>query len=451
VRRCLRRAELIEPQAMSDFALVCRIEDAYLEMQPIDDAANDMAGALSLRRLLVETLIGRYVDAFELFLNDVTVSGPENVSVAQALDLLRLGAQAREDEIAREFFLLGSDEDLRSYWVALASSPFLEQLRAFLRRYGHRSLHESDSSVPRFREDPVPILRAVAATVRTAEVEMPEARLARQRAAAAAAWEALRTRLPAWERWLPLRLLIAKQTVRTMQLLMRYREGFRSEMARMIGERRRLELALGRRWQEQEYLDQAADLYWLRLDELRRATEERPFKSILRSIVRDRKAEYERLARLDVPNLMLETDGGMRAALAPPPSEASPEHGLVLRGQPVSSGIAEGEVRVIHHPDDAAGMEPGTILVCPVVGPSWGPLYSIAGGLIVEMGGALSHGAILAREYGLPTVTNIPGVTRALRTGDRVLLNANQGIIWRAPERQAASRAHAATDGPAED
>jgi pyruvate,water dikinase len=112
--------------------------------------------------------------------------------------------------------------------------------------------------------------------------------------------------------------------------------------------------------------------------------------------------------------------------------------------------VAEGEVRVIQHPDDATGMEPGTILVCPVVGPSWGPLYSIAGGLIVEMGGALSHGAILAREYGLPTVTNIPGVTRALRTGDRVLLNANQGIIWRAPERPAATRAHAAGDRPAE-
>ena len=94
-------------------------------------------------------------------------------------------------------------------------------------------------------------------------------------------------------------------------------------------------------------------------------------------------------------------------------------------------------------------MAPGTILVTPVVGPSWGPLYSVAGGLIVEMGGALSHGAILAREYGLPAVTNIPGVTRALRSGDRVLLNACQGVIWRAPERRSAC-AQGKTDSGAE-
>jgi phosphohistidine swiveling domain-containing protein len=436
VARCVRAAEAIEPDDMGDFALVCRIEDAFLEMQPIDDAANDVGGALSLRRLLVEWLVGRHVDSFDLFLNDVIVSGPENASVAQALDLLRLAAMAREDEEARAFFL-GSDEDLRSYWVALASIPFLEQLRAFLRRYGHRSLHESDSSVPRFREDPMPILRAIAAMVRAPQVEMPEQRLERQRAAASSAWRQAWRRLPAWEKLLPVRYLAARQTVRTLRLLMRYREGFRSEMARMIAERRRLETALGRRWQERGYLERAEDIYWLRLEELRRATEERPFKSILRSIVRDRKSEYERLAALDVPNLMVEVDGTLRPAReAAAEVEASPEDGLVLRGQPVSSGITEGVVRVIERPEDAAGMAPGTILVSPVVGPSWGPLYSIAGGLIVEMGGTLSHGAILAREYGLPTVTNIPGVTRALRTGDRVLLNANLGIVWRAPERE---------------
>src|SRR5439155_12579048 len=131
---------------------------------------------------------------------------PENVSVAQALELLRLSALAREDEETRAFFL-GPEEELRGYWAALASHPFLEEFRDFLKRYGHRSLHESDSSVPRFREDPMPILRAIAATVRAADLEMPEQRLERQRAAAAAAWKRLWSRLPLWERALPLRYL----------------------------------------------------------------------------------------------------------------------------------------------------------------------------------------------------------------------------------------------------
>src|SRR5205823_8626006 len=185
-----------------------------------------------------------------------------------------------------------------------------------------------------------------------------------------------------------------------------------------------------------ENLERAEDIYWLRLDELQRATEERAFKSVLRSIVRDRKAEYDRLGRMSLPNIIIETVRGIREAAEAPPIKASSEDGLVLHGQPVSSGMTEGEVRVILRPEDAAGMEPGTILVTPVDGPSWGPLYSVAGGLIVEMGGALSHGAILAREYGLPAVTNIPGVTRALRTGDRVFLNANTGIVWRRSEER---------------
>jgi pyruvate,water dikinase len=163
--------------------------------------------------------------------------------------------------------------------------------------------------------------------------------------------------------------------------------------------------------------------------------QDRPFRASLRKLVRDRQREYERLACLEVPNLVLETEDGIRPIHSEPQITATEEDGLVLRGQPVSSGMVEGEVRVVRRPDEAIGVEPGTILVLPVVGPSWGPLYSVAGGLIIEMGGNLSHGAILAREYGLPAVTNIPGATRALRSGDRVFLNANTGIIWRAPER----------------
>src|SRR5262249_24430488 len=155
----------------------------------------------------------------------------------------------------------------------------------------------------------------------------------------------------------------------------------------------------GRRWHERGFLERPEEIYWLRLDELQRATEERAFKSVLRSLVRDRKAEYERLGRMSVANIIIETAAGGRGLGEAAPAEVNPEDGLVLRGQPVSSGIIEGEVRVIQRPEDAAGMAPGTILVTPVVGPSWGPLYSLAGGLIVEMGGALSHGAILAREY----------------------------------------------------
>jgi pyruvate,water dikinase len=73
----------------------------------------------------------------------------------------------------------------------------------------------------------------------------------------------------------------------------------------------------------------------------------------------------------------------------------------------------------------------GDTLVTPTLDPSWIPLFTVASGLVVETGGTLSHGSIIAREYGLPTVVNIPGITRILKTGERVLFDGSAGTLRR--------------------
>ena len=94
-------------------------------------------------------------------------------------------------------------------------------------------------------------------------------------------------------------------------------------------------------------------------------------------------------------------------------------------------GRVEGRVTVLDGPHQVDRVRPGDILVAPTLDPSWIPLFTLASGLVVEMGGTLSHGSIIAREYGLPTVVNLPGITRALRSGDRVLLDGGAGIVRR--------------------
>ena len=97
----------------------------------------------------------------------------------------------------------------------------------------------------------------------------------------------------------------------------------------------------------------------------------------------------------------------------------------------MSAGYAEGPVCLLLSPNDTKKVKRGDILVSPVIDPGMAPLMGLAAGLVVEMGGTLSHGAIIAREYGLPAIANVPGITRLLRDGERVAVDATAGTITR--------------------
>ena len=110
---------------------------------------------------------------------------------------------------------------------------------------------------------------------------------------------------------------------------------------------------------------------------------------------------------------------------APPPAQA---HGT-LRGVAASGGRVTGKARVIFDPKDAAQLEKGEILVTPSTNPAWSPLFLQAAALVTEIGGTLSHGAILAREYGIPAVLNVRQATQQIRSGQTVLVDGYAGTI----------------------
>jgi pyruvate,water dikinase len=108
-----------------------------------------------------------------------------------------------------------------------------------------------------------------------------------------------------------------------------------------------------------------------------------------------------------------------------------PAGGDVLRGTPASSGVVEGRARVLHSASQMSELEAGEILVVHTTDVGWTPLFCIAAGVVTELGGPLSHAAVVARELGVPSVVNVDGVTRALKTGDRVRLDGDRGIVER--------------------
>ena len=103
----------------------------------------------------------------------------------------------------------------------------------------------------------------------------------------------------------------------------------------------------------------------------------------------------------------------------------------MLRGIAISAGVAKGPVRLVRSTADWPRVRAGDILVVPVIDPGMAPLFGMAAGLIAEMGGTLSHGAIIAREYGLPVLVNVPYATSLLRENEQVEIASSTGRISR--------------------
>jgi pyruvate,water dikinase len=103
----------------------------------------------------------------------------------------------------------------------------------------------------------------------------------------------------------------------------------------------------------------------------------------------------------------------------------------ILVGRPVSRGVVEGPVRVALTLGEAAALRHGEILVAPITDVGWTPYFSMVAGLATDVGSAVSHGAVIAREYGLPAIVNLRTATKEFKTGDRVRLDADRGVLTR--------------------
>lgn len=123
------------------------------------------------------------------------------------------------------------------------------------------------------------------------------------------------------------------------------------------------------------------------------------------------------------------------ATRSPPPATLStaPLDVTATRfhGMPVGGGVAVGQVRRLYSPEQGQRLQLGEILLVPSTDPAWTPLFLKAGGLIMETGGFLSHGAIVAREFGIPAVVNLPGILQALEEGETVEVDGDRGVIRR--------------------
>lgn len=153
-----------------------------------------------------------------------------------------------------------------------------------------------------------------------------------------------------------------------------------------------------------------------------------------RELAMDRIVRRESWLAKNAPDLITEEPDGRMTV---PPAQAAPATGNgAWSGLGVSPGRAEGVVRILRNPGECGRLQFGDVLIAPSTDPGWTPLLQRAAAIVVETGGFLSHGSIVAREFGIPAVANIPGILGVLRDGERIEVDGSNGLVTRLESRR---------------
>ena len=342
------------------------------------------------------------------------VTGIEGLPSAEpALALQALSAKvAASSSLATLFRGDADDATLRD---ALRGDPLQADLSAFLRRYGHRGVAEAELKRPCWREDPAQLISLIRNNLRPGAATPVDLRERQKRAHK----EAL-SRLDglSWWRRRWLGLLIERARAGFLQ-----RETMKDLVIRGLDRSRLVYREINRRLVSRGLTTSPDDMFFLLWAEVQSLVAGNRSKEDIVRVIDERKRDYLWSLQVEVPKLQEGTARTLDADDAPA--------GLELGGMGVSPGRVTGVARVVTDPRSNAYIEPGEILVAPVTDVAWTPLFAQAAGLVVEVGGLLSHGSIVAREYGVPAVVGVAGATRTIQTGDRISLDGATGRVFK--------------------
>ncbi len=415
-------AELLKEKVQDDNAEVVKQLQAQLaRMRTPDDLFLLQTSSSALFVLL--DLVEKYCPDEGYAITAALLSGGEaSVTAAQSYDLLELARIAANDGAALQW-LRSADRVGTDWSVRLATDgAFRRAFAEFLDRYGHRAVYESYLRNPRWREAPDFLLDSVVGLIgheprQVHDRQQRSYREARQRVARS---------LPLVYRPLVPWLIQMATTERNV------REGARSALVAHAGVVRRFLLALAERFVSAGQMATTDDVFHLTLLELYALAEGRLPALAATNRASLRRQQLEAFAAHADPEVVIEHGRASTTQSAPVFDQPHVSgDGNTWHGTVVGSGRARGVAYVAHHPAEALDMPSGAILVAPSTDPSWTPIFLKAGALVMETGGYISHGAIVARELGIPAVVNLPGILEQLHTGDQLEVDASRGIVRR--------------------
>jgi phosphohistidine swiveling domain-containing protein len=385
---------------------------------PIMPTVTPAAGAGFLALALAGKLARDDLEAGEL--NEVLRGLPHNVTTEMDLRLWALATRIRSDTVAASALRAVPPAALAQRFNRCELPPPLQSgLEEFLARHGHRAVAEIDVGMPRWSDDPTYIIGVLANYLRLEDPERaPDVQFARGGRVAEAAVARLEARVRRRSR---LRAAALRFALRRVRQLVGMRETHKDYLVRVLAHVREELATVGAELAEAGMLAKPEDVFFLDFLQARAALT----GADLSDVVAQHRVVYEReLRRRQVPRVML-SDGTQPDALARPHPESGEGR---LTGTPASAGMVTAIARVVLDPL-GAHLEPGEVLVAPSTDPGWTPLFLTASALVMEMGGANSHGAVVAREYGIPAVVGVPDATLRIASGQRITVHGTTGHV----------------------
>jgi len=299
-----------------------------------------------------------------------------------------------------------------------SGKEFLESWREFMERHGHHCRAELELYNPRWAETPDYLLKLVRnyiAQIGKTDPVQNFADIAQERRQLE---QQCRKKLAN-----PVKRMIFNRLLARSQQGSIFRENVKSQVIKLVVALRKMLLELGGKLHDKGVLKNRDDIFFLRLEELESAVQGKADFDIHR-VITARRAEYDKNKSIIPPHVVF---GKFDPDKYVPESVDTDVE--TLTGLAVSPGVAAGRARVILRADGDQHVLAGEILIAPFTDPGWTPYFVTAAAVVMDQGGILSHGSIIAREYGIPAVVNVGAATKIIKTGQTLEVDGNRGII----------------------
>ena len=347
-------------------------------------------------------------------------SVPNNITSEMGLALLDVADVIRPyPEVINYLQHVKDDKFLDELVKFDGGQEIKDAINAFLNKYGMRCVGEIDITKTRWSEKPTTLIPMILSNIKNFEPNASNQRFEQGRQEALKKEQELLDQL----KQLPGGEQKAKETKRmidTIRNFIGYREYPKYGMVNRYFVYKQALLKEAEQLVQEGVIYKKEDIYYLTLEELREVVRTNKLDY---HIINKRKDEYKLYEKLTPPRVIT-SDGEIIAGEYKRdnlPSEA-------IVGLPVSSGVVEGRARVILNMEDA-DLEDSDILVTSFTDPSWTPLFVSIKGLVTEVGGLMTHGAVIAREYGLPAVVGVENATTLIKDGQRIRVNGTEGYV----------------------
>lgn len=343
-----------------------------------------------------------------------------NVTSEMGLELLDVADVIRQYPAVIEYLEHAKRESFFEYLSKIdGGNVASDSIRGYLKKYGMRCSGEIDITRTRWSENPILLVPILLSNIKNFGPNAHSAKFKQGLLEAKQKEEEILIRL----KQLPGGNKKVKKTKKAISILRNfagYREYNKYLIIWYMWIIKQVLLKEAETLRQNNIIKDINDIYYLTFDELRELVKT---KQVDYSLITKRKEEYEIYKKLTPPRIMT-SDGEI---ISGEYDTGNMPKGAIA-GTPVSSGIIEGRARVILNMDEAK-IEEGDILVTKFTDPSWTPIFVLVKGLVTEVGGMMTHGAVVAREYGLPAVAGVDDATKLIKDGQRIRINGTEGYI----------------------